>query len=354
MAEISFGVLGILFGIIFMADYWVGREGKKSLKYIGLLNILIGVIPLIASKFEIGIPVSATYWFFLALGGTSLVTLAIILVVSRTLIRAGRSYGVMITGLDVLIRGYQATKADVDKGNQDHKKRQEELRAIQANNEYSRLPNFLSKFAKDIFIQIGDALDEVSVSQQSRTPLADKFLSIASYILLAVHTYIPRTFCRASIRVYDEAKDEMVCIHSIQSSDNPLPGPIPMKERNMIQRSMELRGTAIYSENSEYHYRTGADTICGADSSLNDYATQYVMWKNNDQTSGRAAFSVVLDVDENRIPDLKLLAKVGVFNLIGVAIAGIVRREFRGREKELTFQLLTKYNETVSGRKDGQ
>ena len=344
LAYLAFCLLGMLFGLAFAADFWVDRKGSRvSSKVAGATNILVGFIPLITEKLGYNVPDGLTTAFFAFFGGTAVITVVTVSGYSQfTLIRAGKHAGSTCTWVDVLLRGYTDVKLEIDGL---IRKRQVLIDSINESivrKSPEAIATFLPRFADTILVRVPARFSSlISKEKSSPAELAAAFRTAASMMLLSIHAAIPVTYSRFSLRMYDEKTDQMICILCTDQYGNR-PSPIKMSKPNMIMKSMEQRGTAIYSENKGAHQDTDAHTIVSKDRPFSEYVTQAIGSQQIAGVGKRPVFSVNMDVWPEYSLMLNYLAKTGIFLLIGKAIANLYDNEILTKVKD---RLLTESTE---------
>lgn len=340
MLHWAFGFLAVLFAVAFTADYWVDRRGRLSSKVAGATNILVGFIPLATEKLGLDIPEGVTTTYFVIFGASALLAIASVTIYSQaTIVRRGQNAGSTCTWVDVLYRGYTAVKNEVDEAIREEAKRQKEVEREVHEAAPEAIAEFLPKFVNDIFVQVPNALPKVKPTDETLESLAATFRATASRMLMAIHQAIPDTYSRFTLRAYDGAGDQMVCICC---TDNyyKRPSPIKMSGSNMIARSMELRGTAIYTENKSYHQDTDQRTIIRPDRKYAEYVTQAIGVQIVNGGKERPVFSINMDVWPEYSLSLRYLAKTGFFGLVGKAIENLYSSDMFETKKELLLKEL--------------
>jgi len=355
LAYFAFIVLGILFGIAFIADFWGLRKGKVSSKIAGATNILVGIIPLISSKIGYELPMSLSWVFFIAFGATSITVLITVTAYCQKKILAKSQYlNITFTWIDVLFHGYAEVKNRIDLQIEENQKSIDNKANAILSHAPDAIAEFLPKFIFDLFVSIPKEITETEIPE-TEFSIADRFITGATWMLQCIHGIIPQTYSRFSLRAYDKDLDQMICISCTQPEENKYPSPIIMPKTNMIMRSIEIGKTAIYSENKNYHQDTNEHTIIRSDKRYDDYITQAIGVHEINEKERRSLFSVNMDVWAEYIPLLRLLAKLGIFKTFGKAIENLYNSDIFINKKDLLFkQLIDKSKKTIEKVKNGQ
>ena len=168
-----------------------------------------------------------------------------------------------VTFLDFLFLGYQSFKERIEQIREDN--------------------IFYSGFkSEELLDQINELSGDTSefimeISRFMNTPI--DFDGFALYIFERLTgIFFSETDIRLTLWMLNEENERLIPM--ISTREDILPGEIPIKERNLFTRSMELGRPLIYSENTNYHFNTKNRSI--ENGVYNDYSAYCLTYSKGD------------------------------------------------------------------------
>lgn len=205
---------------------------------------------------------------------------------------------------DLIYRGYGAFKKTIDTSIkakiEANKKEEKTFRALN-----KELKNTLPQYIQLIYNNIDKPQDAKAYCY---------------FIMEAfVNTFLSKADARFTLREFDETTNSMVSFWS--TVQDQLPAPIPLDKKNMIKRSIDIDGPAIYSNNKSYHQKGNGSIECGK---YDEYVSACLV----KQKCGSPLFSVSIDVRGTKARQ-RLLALVdsNIFTIVCQAMTLKLQKE---------------------------
>lgn len=356
---IVMAIIGGLFGIVFVADFWRPVKEKSKFKLFssklsGIIYIVIGFLPQFYEKLQIDVSIFGTTCYLAGFGISAMATVLYgALIASKPLVAKCKEINKTFSRFELVISGYTACKKEIE--NSELLFHREQKKLIYSNDNMDSFSSKFLEYIKEIWaISFLEPYSKYKYKDRSMFAIGEYFLTCATLMITLCHQeFFPKAQTCFIIRVYDKKMDAMVAV-AWPGKRHEVPPDIPMSNgNNMIKRSIELNNTAIFSENDEYHSileKNPFEPYNGI-KGYKDYAVQYIGTHNVNNDEIRPYSSIGIYVKEDSIKHLKLAAHFGILKFIGQALKDVVKKNKLDPD-EVIDSLLNKRQETLESIKD--